>query len=207
MSAWRHEIWDAHKSKVALKDSTILKPQLKEDLLYSHEISKLEFFREDSPLKYVDFKFLERKIPQSSPRTEAANECFTDQKRLRHPPVGPASASISNSTKYVKDNFVLDYSDSEYDAICDSDIDFNFPHVTKDLDNNDNSDIVYSTPNDQVLDLRQKFDIDDIFINDTVDSSPLVQVHEVTPKEFFFWNYLLNVLPNKLYIFGISAKS
>ncbi|KAK8897983.1 hypothetical protein M9Y10_000227 [Tritrichomonas musculus] len=89
MSAWRHETWDTYKSKVALKDSTILKPQSKDDLSYSHEISKFEIFREDSPLKYVNFKNPERKLPQSSPRTEVANECFIDQNRLRHPPVGP----------------------------------------------------------------------------------------------------------------------
>ena len=163
MSAWGHETWDTYKSKVALKDRTILKPQSKDDLSYSHEISKFEIFREDSPLKYVDFKIPERKLPQSSPRTEVANECFIDQNRLRHPPVGPASDSFSNSSKYVKDNFLIYYSDSKFDAICDSDVDFNFSNVTKDLDKNDNSDIVYSTPNDQVLDLRQKFNTDDFF--------------------------------------------
>ena len=36
MSALRHETWDTHKSKVTLKDSTILKPQSKDDLSYSH---------------------------------------------------------------------------------------------------------------------------------------------------------------------------
>ena len=97
------------------------------------------------------------------PRTEITNKCSTDQNRLRHPPVRPASDSFSINTKHVKDNFVHDYSDSKFDAICDSDVDFYFSHVTKDLDNNDNSDIVYSTPNDQVLDLRQKFNTDDFF--------------------------------------------